>query len=57
LPYLIDLKLDNLGSIVILIHSGHPLAVLKLANVNCEPTHPLNMLLDLLGIVETFLLY
>lgn len=57
LSNLVDFKLDYLCSIIVLVHGCHALPVLQLAYVYGEPPHPLNVFLDLFGIVEPLLLH
>ena len=57
LSNLVDFKLDYLCSIIVLVHCCHALPVLQLAYVYGKPPHPLNVFLDLFGIVEPLLLY
>ena len=56
LSHLVYFKLDYLRSIIVLVHGCHALPVLQLAYVYGEPPHPLNMFLDLFGIIEPLLL-
>ena len=57
LSHLVYFKLDYLRSIIVLVHGCHALSILQLAYVYGEPPHPLNMFLDLFGIIEPLLLH
>ena len=57
LSHLVYFKLDYLRSIIVLVHGRHALPVLQLAYVYGKPPHPLNMLLNLFGIIESLLLH
>lgn len=55
LPHLVDLYLDDLGSVIVLILCRHTLPILELRDVHAKVPHAVNILFDLLGVVEAFL--